>query len=234
MTGTRRTATVLGLLLAAGIGSCKRHAVDVDDKGGPGTPEVRVAFEDTEVGSLPPGWQVGETNGRGTPATWRVAEGAGPAGGARVLRLAETTNSGSTFNVVLLPERFPADLALTVNLRADSGQEDRGGGLLWRAADADNYYITRWNPLENNLRAYKVVGGRRSMLASANVEADPREWHKLEVEAVGRRIRVRLDGKELLSLEDATFTRDGLVGLWTKADAATTFDDLRARALGQK
>lgn len=151
-----------------------------------------------------------------------------------MLRLAKTANSESTFNVLLLPETFPADLELSLRLRADSGQEDQGGGLLWRAKDADNYYITRWNPLENNVRAYKVVESRRSMLGSADVEADARQWHMLEVEAVARRIRVRLDGKEVLSLEDDTFTDGGQVGLWTKADAATTFDDLQVRALDRE
>lgn len=231
---TGRRSTVPGLLLVAGIVACTHQAVESKATREAVASAARFGFEETAAGSLPPGWEVGETNGRGTPAVWRVGEGAGPSGGARVLRLADTTNSGSTFNVVLLPERFPADLELSVRLRADSGQEDQGGGLLWRAKDADDYYITRWNPLEDNVRAYKVVGGRRSMLGSADVEADPREWHALEVETLGSHIRVRLDGKELLSLEDDTFADGGRVGLWTKADAATTFDDLHVRPLDRK
>lgn len=180
----------------------------------------------TGVGaSLPGDWQVAETNGAGTMARWAVVEAAGGESG-RALSLEATINRGRTYNLVLLAETYPADLTLGVRVRADSGAEDQGGGLVWRAVDADNYYICRWNPLEDNLRAYKVVGGRRTQLLSADVSADPDGWHRLQVAMTGPRMEVWLDDVLLLSGQDDTFMDGGRVGLWTKADAATSFDNL--------
>jgi len=186
-------------------------------------------FEDAGAGRLPAGWTVAETRGSGTPATWRVVRADAAPGGRHVLSLVGTENSGSTFNLLLSERSWPADLELSVMVRARSGQEDQGGGPVWRAKDADNYYVTRWNPLENNLRAYKVEGGRRRMLKSATVEVDPSQWHRLDVRTKGARITVSLDGRILLSLDDETFGEGGKIGFWTKADAATSFDDLKVR-----
>ena len=187
------------------------------------------SFDDVEAGQLPEAFAALETAGVGTPATWRVAEDPDAPSGDKVLRVT-AANAGSTFNVLLAPTPAPADVDLSVRLRADSGDEDQGGGLVWRARDADNYYVARWNPLENNLRAYRVKGGRRRMLVSADVELDPRAWHTLRVLARGRKLVVLLDGQELLTHEDETFRAAGRVGLWTKADASVSFDDLELSA----
>lgn len=183
------------------------------------------SFENASVGSLPQGWQIAETNGAGTLARWAVVE-AGGGGSGRVLCLEATSNRGRTYNLALHAETYPADLTLDVRVRADSGAEDQGGGLVWRAVDADNYYICRWNPLEDNLRAYKVVGGRRTQLLSADVSADPDGWHLLHVTMTGPHMEVWLDDVLLLSGQDDTFVDGGRIGLWTKADAATSFDSL--------
>jgi hypothetical protein len=145
------------------------------------------------------------------------------------MRLAATPNRGQTYNLLLAREVEVRDLELAVRLRADSGREDQGGGLVWRARDASNYYIARWNPLEDNLRVYKVEGGKRTMLASADVDADPAAFHTLRVTMLGSAITVALDGRELLRHADLTFPGPGRIGLWTKADAAVTFDDLEVR-----
>ncbi len=237
MSAVRMTMVLAVVLVAACKHDAGRPATGQPATGQPMTAQsapareaaVTVSFEDTDIGSLPSGWRVAETSSRGTPATWAVAAGQGLHGGKRVLRVAETKNSGRTFNLLLSPVRFPADLVLRTDLHASRGAEDQGGGLLWRAQDADNYYVTRWNPLENNLRLYKVVGGRRSQLCSADITVDSGQWHTLEVEVVGQRMRVRFDDKEELSFEDATFANGGRVGFWTKADAATMFDDLKVR-----
>jgi hypothetical protein len=190
---------------------------------------ARLDFEDTAVGALPQGWRAAETAGSGKLGTWRVEERADAPSGKRVLTLATTQNSGTTFNMVLSDARFPADLALSVRIHANNGSEDQGGGLVWRAKDAGNYYLARWNPLEDNLRCYKVVDERRSMFKSVELKADPKDWHHLAITMQGGKCTIAFDGKDLLEFEDDTFTQPGRVGVWTKADAASSFDVLEAR-----
>ena len=181
-----------------------------------------------EGGGTPPRWGAQETSGTGTPAAWSVEPDAAAPSGEQVLRVV-AANAGHTFNLFLSEETYPADVSLRVKLRADAGVEDQGGGLSWRAEDADNYYVTRWNPLEDNLRIYKVVAGVRTELQSAEVKLDPVAWHELRVEARGQRMTVWLDGEQQLEIEDDTFSDAGHVGLWTKADACVSFDELSVR-----
>ncbi|HHI69217.1 MAG TPA: hypothetical protein ENJ97_07855 [Planctomycetes bacterium] len=185
------------------------------------------SFENARPGGIPKGWIPAETNSAGTPGTWKVVRMKGPRGGEKVMALTRTVNRGHTFNLLLTKRVFPADLTLSVMIKAGTGDEDQGGGLVWRALDADNYYITRWNPLEDNFRLYKVVRGRRSMLTGVRLKVNPRKWHRITVKTKGRRITVFFDGKKYLQAEDSTFTRPGRVGLWTKADAASYFDDFQ-------
>jgi hypothetical protein len=193
---------------------------------GPIVTGTKLDFEDVATGSLPAGWVAAETAGAGRLGKWRVEEMTGAPSGKRVLRLYETKNSGVTFNLCMSEATFPADLDLAVRLHANSGSEDQGGGLIWRAKDADNYYLARWNPLEDNLRAYKVVGGRRSMFQSVELKADATQWHALRIRAKGKSVEVSFDGTARISFEDDTFGQPGKVGVWTKADAASSFDDL--------
>jgi len=186
---------------------------------------LQLDLEGTAVGDPPVGWTVAETSSTSTPATWSVREAPG---GGRALHVA-TTNSGRTYNLLLAEPDYPADLELSVRVRADTGEEDQGGGLIWRAQGADDYYIARWNPLESNLRVYKVEGGVRSLFQNAETPASAEHWHTLGVTMVSDRITVTLDGEPLLDTTDSTFSAGGRVGLWTKADAATWFDDLVVR-----
>ena len=188
------------------------------------------SFEDDAVGALPRGFVAAETNGAGAPAAWQVTAGLDPEDPGHVVSVA-TTNTGQTYNLLLSGAEFPADLRLSVFVFARAGVEDQGGGLLWRARDADNYYVARWNPLEDNLRLYTVVDGERTLLASADVAARPEVWHRLEVRTRGESITLRFDGVARLEVRDGTFADAGHVGLWTKADAATLFDRLEVVAI---
>ena len=89
------------------------------------------------------------------------------------LMIAETRNSGSTFDLLLSNATFPADLRCSVTIHPGEGKEDQRGGLVWRARGGDDDYIARWNPLERNLRAYKVVGAKRILLESAMIDTEP-------------------------------------------------------------
>ncbi|MCC6785364.1 MAG: hypothetical protein IT457_21115 [Planctomycetes bacterium] len=187
-------------------------------------------FESTAPGALPGGFFAAETNGAGMPAAWAVTDG-GAAGGARCLRVGEVRNTGDTYNLLLSREHCPADLAIDVKLRADAGEEDQGGGVVWRARGPHDYYVARWNPLEDNVRIYKVQGGVRTQFATAKVHVEPGQWHQLSITQKGARATVAFDGKPMLDIEDASFAGPGMVGFWTKADAAVSFDEFSVRAL---
>jgi hypothetical protein len=170
-------------------------------------------------------WSTAETNAAGSPATWtRVAD---PIDG-ELLRVV-TDNTGHTYNLDLSSESYGPDVEITTRLRCDGGLEDQGGGVLWRAKDASNYYISRWNPLENNLRIYKVENGKRTQLASISGEL-PGGWLDFSATMKGATILVTC-GTLTLGVEDTTFTEAGKVGLWTKADACTSFTLPKVRTL---
>lgn len=192
--------------------------------------EFECSFDEVKLGEIPEGWRVAETASAGTPATWAVIEGGAVQGNPRLLAVTETANSGRTYNLLIATETKLKDLEVEVKVKAMTGKEDQGGGPIWRATDADNYYIARWNPLENNFRVYFVKNGRRKQLASADIETDPKKWHEIEIKHVGNHIIAEFDDKKILELDDDTFGDAGMVGLWTKADAATAFDDFEAEA----
>ena len=108
-----------------------------------------------------------------------------------------------------------------------SGEEDQGGGPIWRLQDKDNYYVCRANPLEGNFRLYVVQDGERKQLADAVAEIAAGQWHAIRVEHNGNRIECWLDGEKLLETIDDSLPAAGGFGFWTKADAVTFFDDLR-------
>lgn len=160
---------------------------------------------------------------RAEAGSWAVAQD----GSTRVL--SQTAKSDDdTFNLALVPDASFGNLDLSVKLKAISGDVDRGGGLVWRARDAKNYYLCRYNPLEENLRVYKVVNGKRTMFRGVKVEEESPGWHSLRIVMSGPTMECSLDGRKLLEVQDATFPDPGMIGVWSKADAITEFDDLRA------
>ena len=180
------------------------------------------SFEKDEIGSIPKGWKVAETRGNEKTAIWQVISDG--AKSQKAVAITETENKGNTYNLLIAEEIHCRDLEVSVMVKAMTGEEDQGGGPIWRAKDANNYYIARWNPLENNFRVYYVKDGSRKQLASAKTNLDPKKWHEIEIEHVGNKIVAKLDDQKVIEVEDSTFTEGGMVGLWTKADAATAFD----------
>jgi hypothetical protein len=134
-------------------------------------------------------------------------------------------NPNSVFNVALAGDMNARDVDLSVRMKAIAGEYDQGGGLVWRARDVKNYYLARYNPLEDNYRAYKVVNGKRTLLQNADI-SHTAGWHTLRVTMEGDHIECYYDGKRYLDVKDATFPEAGKIGLWSKADAQSQFDDL--------
>ena len=106
-----------------------------------------------------------------------------------------------------------------------SGEEDQAGGVVWRWKDGDNYYVARANALEDNVSLYYTQHGRRITIKYVDAPVAKNEWHTLRVEFAGKRIRVALDGKVYIDADDEHIPGPGRVGVWTKADSVTVFDD---------
>jgi hypothetical protein len=188
---------------------------------------VILGFDQDPVAALPAGWRIQGTNQKGPLATWKVVEDPSAPSSPRALALTATNHeSGGTFNLCWTDRERFSDGAIEVSLKPVSGSEDRGGGPIWRVQDANNYYICRANPLESNFRVYYVKDGSRKQLASANAEIASGVWHRIRIEHSGEQITCYLDGKKLLDASDDHLPQSGGVGLWTKADAVTTFDDI--------
>lgn len=178
-----------------------------------------------ESGKVPQSWRIAETNSTDTQAQWGVVED--KADGNHWFAITKTENKRSTYNLAIFEEAKFKDVRIQVIVKAGTGIEDQGGGPIWRAIDENNYYIARWNPLEDNFRVYYVKDSVRKQLDSLDVKLDHKKPHIIFISMVGTTINAMVDD-HLLTLEDDTFAKAGKIGLWSKADAATWFDDLLA------
>jgi hypothetical protein len=187
----------------------------------------RWRFDSDPVGALPPGWIVRQNNPTKAMAKWTVEPDPNAVSPPNVLNV-KTENGNATFNLALIEKTSYRDLILSVKIRGNTGEDDQGGGLIWRCKDENNYYLCRINPIESNFRLYKVVDGKRSMIQSADFETPTGKWFTLRVRMKGNEIACYCNGKSWLRAKDDTFKDAGMIGLWTKADASSSFDDLRA------
>ncbi len=186
-----------------------------------------------KIGELPPGWVAAKT-GEGPGSVWKVVEDATAPEGKRALAQTSPEGPNGLFNLCVAEKTKYADVDLTVAFKAIAGKIDQGGGPVWRCKDANNYYVARMNPLEDNYRLYRVVNGKRVQLGTADVKAPAGQWHALRIVQQGNHIRCYLNGKLYLGVKDDTLKEAGKIGLWTKADARTHFAGLHAREPGTK
>ena len=221
----RRTILVCVLAVLSGCKPAEVTTVESSTKPVPGSEKTAWRFDQPAEEAVR-GWRFAETNSEGTPGKWRIITQPDAPSRPNVMKLVETNNDNGTFNLAIAEGTSYGDIELSVAVRADLGEEDQGGGPIWRCRDKDNYYICRLNPLEGNFRVYRVLRGRRRQLKSANVDLASGRWYTVRVTMIGRHISCYLDGKKLLEADDDTFGQAGMVGLWTKADAVTSFDDL--------
>ena len=183
-------------------------------------------FDREEPGTLPREFSIG-TMFDGRPAgDWQVLATDRAKSPPHVLAQLMGKGAEHAYKLALIKEVIPADLNLEVSFLPIQGRADMGGGLIWRAADDRNYYLARANPLEQNIRVYRVENGIRHLLENFNQTIDVRRWHTLRVTHQGCRVNIFFDDKQVFDLCDKTF-HAGMIGLWTKSDAVTYFDDLR-------
>jgi len=186
-------------------------------------------FDNVTPGQLPAKFHGAKTGG-GTQEKWIVTADPTAPSKPNVVAQTSTDQTDYRFPLLISDEGSFQDLDLSVKFKAVSGNIDRAGGLVFRLKDPNNYYIVRANALENNYRLYHVVNGRRSQFAGANLKVTSGEWHELRVEAVGNKIACYYDGNKKIEATDDTFKDAGKIGLWTKADSVTHFDDLKVTA----
>jgi hypothetical protein len=211
-------ALLLATLLVLG---CLAHA------GEAGTAEViTVDFDANIVGTFPSGFSSVVTGGGG-PASWLVVEDVTAPSGGKVLAQTSSDKTSFRFPLCVYDGLTAADITVSTRFRPVSGTVDQAAGLVARYRDKDNYYVVRANALENNVRLYKVERGKRKQFAGANVKVPSGEWQTLALEVKGTHFRVFFNDALLFEADDATFKNVGKVGLWTKADSVTYFDDLR-------
>ena len=176
-------------------------------------------FDAVKAGALPAGWIAGVT-GRGAPQ-WSIAADPKAPSAPNVLQ-----QSGSgTFPWCVKKDASLTDGFIEVKFKPISGHEDQAGGVVWRWKDGDNYYVARANALENNVSLYYTTKGRRNTLKYVDAPVPGNTWHTLRVEFAGKRIRVIFDGRPYIEMEDDRIAGPGAVGMWTKADSVTLFDD---------
>jgi len=185
-------------------------------------------FEDATVGKLPADWMATQS-GEGKGSDWKVLDDKTAPKGAKVLAQTSPDGPNALFNLCVFGKYSVIDLDLSVAFKSVAGKKDQGGGPVWRYQDPKNYYVVRMNPLEDNFRLYKFVDGKRIQLATADVTAESGKWHTIRVVHKGDQIQCFLNGKKLLEAKDDTIKGTGKIGLWTKADAQTYFDDVVIR-----
>jgi len=183
-------------------------------------------FDKEKVGAVPNGWRTDETNGRGKPGKWEVVKNNSAPTLPNVIALTQTKNTGGTFNLLIAEKTRFRNVEIKVKVKAMSGKEDQGGGPIWRAKDENNYYVARWNPLESNFRVYYVKNGSRKQIAGVRANLDSKDWHEIKIRHVGAMITATLNDKKVIEVTDNTFKEAGMIGLWTKADAAAAFDEV--------
>jgi hypothetical protein len=187
---------------------------------------AELSFKGAVAGQPAKGWTADHT-GKGDGSVWMVVEDESSPDGGKALAQTSGKGSGGFFNLCVADETNFQDIDLTVSFKAIAGKEDQGGGPVWRYTDANNYYIARMNPLEDNFRVYKVVDGKRIELGSADAKAVAGKWHSIRIVQKGSHIQCYLGDKLLLEVTDETFTQSGKIGLWTKADAQTRFAGIK-------
>lgn len=188
-------------------------------------------FENLPLGQLPAGWLQHFTGGGSTD--WKVTDD----NGNPVLAQLRSDNPSTHFNIVVNDSINAKDMVLRVRLKGAQGGHDRGGGFVWRFIDKDNHYIVRANPLEDNVVLYKMENGKRSDLPlvglgktyGLDVPKLGDGWNDLRLTVRGDLFTVFLNDKEVFKVQDGTFSNAGKVGLWTKADAVTMFDDFEIK-----
>jgi len=213
-----RTAVLTGVLLA--LASCGGPAAISYTSAAPSASAATWNFDQEATGGPPKGSEP-------FAGQWVVrAEADAP---SKPNALCQT--GSATFPAIALSTTVYADVVITVRFKPISGREDQAAGIIFRVQDKDDYYILRANALEGNVNFYKYASGLRSTIKEGSAKVATGQWQELRVEATADRMRGFMNGQLVVEANDATY-KAGRVGLWTKADSVTCFDDLSVKPGG--
>lgn len=187
-------------------------------------------FDNDKQGEIAEGFS-NQLTGKGGQGKWEVIKDNTATSMPNVIAQTSQEYFGYHFGMAVNENETYDDFELIVKFKGVEGKEDQGGGPVWRYQDNNNYYVARANPLEDNFRVYKVVDGKRIQMDSVRLKVTGGEWHMIKILASKDRIQCFYDGQPYLEVKDGTFQKAGRIGLWTKADAVTYFDDLEARPI---
>ena len=193
------------------------------------TGATMIAIDKMEAGAPPADFEFART-GQGGPARWTVVADASAAGG-RAIEQTSTDKTDYRFPLAIYKPLSAVNVDVSLRFKAVAGSVDQAGGIAVRLSTPDDYYVVRANALEDNVRFYRVVKGRREQLAGTDTKVGANAWHTLGLRAEGGRFTVTFNGKTLYSASDRTFTGAGRVALWTKADSVTRFDSIAIKTL---
>ena len=200
-----------------------------------------IGFDGDSEGASPKGFSTALT-GHGSQGSWIVQKDSTAPSPPNLVAQTSADGTSYRFPLCIYDAFSAADVDLSVAFKTISGKKDQAAGLVWRFQNTNNYYIVRANALEDNVVLYKVENGKRIDLKPKGADAKaygvktrvvPGEWQNLRVQARAGVFTVFLNGRELFQVEDTTFTQAGKVGLWTKADSVTLFDDFSFQAVKQ-
>jgi hypothetical protein len=190
---------------------------------------IRIDLSKTEPGQEPENFSISRT-GRGEAARWIIVDDATASEGRAVAQMS-TDRTDYRFPLAVYKPFMGKNLEVKLRFKAVAGTVDEAGGIAVRLSTPDDYYVVRANALEDNVRFYRVVHGKREQLAGADTKVSAKEWHMLGIRAEGERFTISFDGKVLFTTTDKTFADPGKVALWTKADSVTHFDAIEITAL---
>jgi len=190
---------------------------------------IMIPIDKMTVGATPSDFEFART-GQGGAAQWVVVEDA-TATGSRAIEQWSTDRADYRFPLAIYQPVSAKNVEVTLRFKPVGGRVDQAGGIAVRVTSPNDYYLVRANALEDNVRFYRIVKGRREQLATANIKVASAQWHMLGIKAENDRFTISFDGKQLHSTTDKTFSSSGRVALWTKSDSVTRFDQIHIQVL---
>jgi hypothetical protein len=193
---------------------------------------LAIGIAKMELGSPPNGFLFART-GQGGLGQWIVV-GDETSFAGRAIEQSSTERTDYRFPLAIFNSVDSKDVDVSLKFKPVAGHVDQAGGIAVRVLDGDNYYVARANALEDNVRFYRVVKGRRQQIDGVNIKVTSGEWHSLGLKAQGEHFTIKFNEKTLFTTSDKTFAGPGKVALWTKADSVTRFDQIAIDVLPEQ